>query len=184
VPTVAAGIPVPHLLAIELAPGNVRICKVSAPNGAPLSQVLNEARTGGSFPSGCVSSFGMLDGRITAIDGVAPDGEDEAWLVRLDRGSQVPAGEQPVRFGETISLRLGALPSTVAAVITREGPAGPSGATGPRGKRGAKREPGQKGRGRCRAKRRRLGKRRVHCATGHRHHRHQRSNTLPVPTNP
>jgi hypothetical protein len=184
VPAVATGTPVPHLLAIELAPGNVRICKVTAPDGAPLSQVLNEARTGGAVPAGCVSSFGMLDGRIAAIDGVAPAGEDEAWLLRLDHGSQVIAGEQPVRFGETISLRIGASPSTVAAVTTREGPAGPSGAPGPRGKRGAQHRAGHKGRGRCRAQRRRSGKRRAHCATGHRPRRHERSNTLPIPTNP
>ncbi len=181
---VALGTPVPHLLAIELAPGNVRICKVTAPDGAPLSQVLSEARAGGSSPAGCVSSFGMLDGRITALDGVVPDGEDEAWLLRLDRGSQVPAGEQPVRFGETISLHIGALSSTAAAVTTGKGPVGSPGATGPRGKRGVKRGPGHKGRARCRAHRRRSGKRRAHCPAGHRHRRHDRSNTLPVPTNP
>jgi hypothetical protein len=181
---VAAGTPVPHLLAIELAPGNVRICKVTAPEGAQLSQVLNEARAGGSFPAGCVTSFSMLDGRIVSIDGVAAAGEDEAWLLRLDRGSQVLAGEQPVRFGETISLRLGAPPASGAAVATREGPVGPAGATGPASKRGAKGGPGRKGRVRCRAHRRRSGKRRAHCATGHRHRRPDRSNTLPVPTNP
>ncbi len=184
VPMVAAGTPVPHLLAIELAPGNVRMCKVTAPEGAQLSQVLNEARAGGSFPAGCVTSFSMLDGHLTSIDGIAPAGEDEAWLLRLDRGSQVLAGEQPVSFGETISLRLGAAPSSGAALATREGPVGPAGATGPAGKRGAEGRPARKGGTRCRAHRRRSGKRRARCAAGHRHHRHDRSNTLPVPTNP
>jgi hypothetical protein len=183
-PAVAPGTPVPHLLAIELAPGNVRICKVTAPDGAPLSQVLNEARTGGSFPAGCVSSFAMLDGRITAIDGVAPAGEDEVWLLRLDRGGQVPAGEQPVRFGETISLRLGASSSSSTSLATREGPVGSPGAAGPRGKPGAKRGPGRKGRVRCRAHRRRSAKRHARCAAGHRHRRHDGSNTLRLPTNP
>jgi hypothetical protein len=181
---VAAGTPVPHLLAIELAPGNVRICKVTAPDGAPLSQVLDEAQAGGAFPAGCVSSFGMLAGRITAIDGVAPAGEGEAWLLRLDRGSLVIAGEQPVRFGETISLHIGTLPSTVAAVATREGPAGPPGPTGLRGRRGAQRRDGHRGRGRCRAQRHRSAKRHARCAAGHRHRRHGRSNTLRLPTNP
>lgn len=184
-PTVAAGTPVPHLLAIELAPGNVRMCKVTAPDGAPLSQVLNEARTGGSFPAGCVSSFGMLDGRITTIDGVAPAGEDEAWLLRLDRGGQVPAGEQPVRFGETISLRLGTPPAQGAALAAREGAAGPPGAIGPRGKSGAKKHrPGRRKGTRCRAHRRHSGKRRARCTAGHRHRRDGRSNTLRLPTNP
>jgi hypothetical protein len=181
---VAAGTPVPHLLAIELAPGNVRMCKVIAPDGAPLSQVLNEARTGGSFPAGCVSSFAMLAGRIVAIDGVAPAGEDEAWLLRLDRGGQVPAGEQPVRFGETISLRLGTPPAQGAVLPAREGPAGPPGAIGPRGKSGAKHRAGHRNRARCRAHRHHSGKRHARCAAGHRHRHHGRSNTLPVPTNP
>lgn len=184
VATVAAGTPVPHLLAIELAPGNVRICEVTAPEGAPLSQVLNEARTGGSFPGGCVTSFSMLDGRITAIDGVAPAGEDEAWLLRLDRGPQVAAGEQPVRFGDAISLRLGAAPSPGVASAPQNAPVGPTGVTGPRGKRGAKGRPGRNGRRGCRAHRHRSGKRRARCRAGHRHRRLNRSNTLPVPMNP
>jgi hypothetical protein len=184
-PLVAPGTPVPHVLAIELAPGNVRICKVTAPEGAPLSQVLNEAQAGGSFPAGCVTSFAMLDGRIVAIDGVAPAGEDEAWLVRLDRGGQAPAGEQPVRFGETISLRLGTAPSSPGAASSASvGPGGPSGATGPRGKRGARGGPDHRGKARCRAHRRRSGKGRAHCAAGHRRRRHDRSNTLRLPTNP
>lgn len=183
-PAVAPGTPVPHLLAIELAPGNVRICKVTAPDGAPLSQVLSEARAGGSFPAGCVTSFGMLGGRITAIDGVAPAGEDEAWLLRLDRGSQVLAGEQPVRFGETISLRLGTPPAQGAPPAAPVGPASPPGAIGPRGKSGAKHRAGHRPRARCRTHRRPSGTRHARCPAGHRHRRHDSSNTLPVPTNP
>jgi hypothetical protein len=132
-----------------------------------------------------VSSFAMLDGRVVAIDGVAPAGEDEAWLLRLDRAGQVPAGEQPVRFGETISLRLGTPPAQGAALPAREGAAGPPGAIGPRGKSGAKKHRvGHGNRPRCRTHRHRSGKRRARCAAGHRHRRHERSNTLLLPTNP
>jgi hypothetical protein len=182
VPSIAAGTPVPHLLAIELAPGNVRICKVTAPEGAQLSQVLNEARTGGSVPTGCVTSFSMLDGHVTAIDGVAPAGEDEAWLLRLDRGSQVAAGEQPVRFGEVVSLRLGAAPlSADAGTGSRQAPAG---APGPQGERGPKGRPARKHRHGCRARRRHSNGHRARCGAGHRHRRINHSNTLPGPTNP
>jgi hypothetical protein len=181
VPAVAAGTPVPHVLAIELAPGNVRICKVTAPQGAKLSDVLAEARSGASYPAGCVTSFGLLDGRLTALDGVAPAGEDEAWLLRLDRGPQVRAGEQPVHFGEVISLRLGTPPGPDAS---NQGPAGAVGAPGPSGKPGAKGRPGRHARGRCRARRRHSNKRRGHCGGGHRHRPLHRSNTLPGPTNP
>jgi hypothetical protein len=182
VPAVATGTPVPHLLAIELAPGNVRICEVVAPEGAQLSQVLAAARLGGAFPAGCVTSFSMLDHRITAIDGVTPAGADEAWLLRLDRGSQVIAEEQPVRFGEVVSLRLGAAPpSSAAAAGSREAPVG---VPGPQGKRGPKGKPARKRRHGCRAHRRHSAKRRARCADRHRHHRHDRSNTLRSPTNP
>jgi hypothetical protein len=183
-PSVAAGTPVPHLLAIELAPGNVRICKVNAPNGAPLSQVLNEAGSGNSFPAGCVTSFSMAAGRVVSIDGVAPAGEDEAWLLRLDRGSQLPAGEQPVRFGEAISLSLGVPPSIGSVSAPQEAPAGSAGTSGPRGANGPEGVPGRRGRASCRARRRRSGKRRSRCASRRRGHRPNRSNTLPVPTNP
>ncbi len=172
VPNVAAGTPVPHVLAIELAPGNVRMCKVTAPQGAKLTDVLNEARSGGSYPAGCVTSFGLLDGQLTAIDGVFPAGQDEAWLLRLDRGPQTVAAEQPVRFGETVSLSLGKQPAggqDQAGPAGQGGPAGKAGDPGPRGKNGAKGRPGRKGRIVCRAHRRRSGKHHRRCAIKHRH---------------
>jgi hypothetical protein len=169
VPSVAGGTPVPHLLAIELAPGNVRMCEVTAPEGAQLSQVLNEARVGGSFPAGCVTSFSMLGGRITSIDGVAPAGEDEAWLLRLDRGSEVSAGEQPVRFGEVISLRLGKNPGS------GQGLTGPSGQAGKAGDPGVRGKPGRNAGLACRARRHHSGKHRRRCTVKHRHRRHRAS---------
>jgi hypothetical protein len=168
VPVVSTGTPVPHLLAIELAPGNVRICKVAAPEGAPLSQVLSEAKAGGSFPAGCVTSLSMLDGRLTSLDGVPPAGEDEAWLLRLDRHAEEIAGEQPVGFGETIALRIGKRPAVgrdQAAVPGQDGPAGKTGDPGPRGKHGEK---GRRGIA-CGAHRHRSDRRLRHCAVRHRH---------------
>ena len=122
VPAVAAGTPVPHVLAIELAPGNVRLCRVSAPVGAPLAEVLEAARTD-SQPTGCVASFSASEGEVTEVDGVSPEGADEAWLARLDRGAAAPAGEQAVGFGDAISLRRGPRPPAGAAGAS----AGPSG---------------------------------------------------------
>jgi hypothetical protein len=163
-PTVGAGTPVPHLLAIELAPGNVRMCKVTAAAGASLAQVLAAAE-GSSRPQGCVTSFGLAGGEVAAIDGVFPEGQDEAWLLRLDRGPQSVAGEQPVGFGDVVSLRLGARPSqsgTAAAPSPgKAGPAGPQGWRGPRGLRG---RPGRNAGISCRAHgHRRSGKARVRC---------------------
>jgi hypothetical protein len=170
-PTVAAGTPVPHVLAIELAPGNVRMCKVTAPAGASLAEVLAAAKAG-AHPSGCVTSFATAGGTIASLDGVAPEGEDEAWLLRLDRHAEVVAGEQPVGFGETIALRVGKRPTGgqgQAVPGVQSGPAGKAGDPGPRGKQGAKGRPGRRGRSACRAHRRHSAKHRRRCAIKHRH---------------
>lgn len=170
-PTPAPGTQVPHLLAIELAPGNVRMCKVTAAAGAPAAAVLAAAEES-SHPAGCVTSFELAGGRLRSLDGVAPENADEAWMLRLDRGAAAIAGEQPVGFGDVVSLRLGDVP---AAGGGKEGPAGPTGptgsagaagvagATGPRGRRGPKGAPGRNSAIGCRAKRHRRGGRRVRC---------------------
>jgi hypothetical protein len=183
---VAAGTPVPHLLVIELAPGNVRICKVTAPEGAPLSQLLAAAKTGAE-PAGCVTSFSLAGGLVTSIDGVAAANQDEAWLLRLDRGSETLAGEQPVGFGAVIALRLGTTPSSLRGPSGPTGPGGAAGGAGDpglHGKRGARGKPGRRARLACRSRRQRSGRRRLRCAVRDRHRRLNHSNTLPVPTNP
>ncbi len=187
-PTVPPGTQVPHLLALELAPGNVRMCEVTAAVGAPLAAVLDAAKAG-AVPANCITSFSLSDGQIVSIDGVTPANQDEAWLARLDRGAETLAGEQPVGFGETISLRLGTAPSSL------QGPAGPGGSTGPSGvpgrtgvagPRGRRGRHGRGARAACRSHRHRhrAHRRRAHCAAGHRHRRLNHSNTLPVQMNP
>jgi hypothetical protein len=166
-PAVAAGTPVPHLLAIELAPGNVRLCKLTAPAGAPLVQVLNAAKAS-SHPAGCVTSLAVAGGQVASIDGVSPAGVDEAWLARLDHGSQALAAEQPVGFGDLISLRLGTRPGGSHGVPGPAGDAGKAGAPGARGKRGSKGRPGRNASISCKSRHRRSGKRRVHCTVTHR----------------
>lgn len=144
VPTVADGTPVPHLLAVELAPGNVRMCKVTAPAGAALPVVLEAAKTTG-YPAGCIGSYAVEGGEVTAIDGVKPESEDEAWLLRLDRKAEVAAGEQPVGFGDLVALRLGAVPGSGGGGQGPAGPAGPKGGAGPKGDAGATGAPGPQG---------------------------------------
>lgn len=192
-PSVDAGTPVPHLLAIELAPGNVRMCKVTAPVGASLAEVLAAAEDA-SYPAGCVTSFELTGGHLQSLDGVAPENADEAWMLRLDRGAVAIAGEQPVGFGDVVSLRLGDVASGGGSgpqgpagpagptgpggqtgssgvagsngVVGATGPAGPAGPAGPRGQRGERGPKGAPGRNAaigCRAKRHRRGGRRVRC---------------------
>jgi hypothetical protein len=164
VPTVADGTPVPHLLAIELAPGNVRMCKVIAPAGAPLTQLLAAAQAG-SHPAGCVTSFAADGGEVTSIDGVVAEGADEAWLLRLDSGAQAVAGEQPVGFGDVVSLRIGARLGDAEAVAGPPGEPGLIGPQGWRGRRGPRGRPGRNAGIACRAHgKSRAGKpRRVRC---------------------
>lgn len=171
-PAVAPGTPVPHLLAIELAPGKVEMCKVTAPVGAPLTELLAAAEAG-SQPSGCVTSFAVAEGRVEAINGVEAESAGEAWLLRLDRGAAAVAGEQPVGFGDLVALRVGAAPSGAgggtAGPAGQAGAAGPAGATGSsgapgrHGKRGPRGRPGRNAEFRCKAKKGRAGKQRLRC---------------------
>ncbi|HEX5713937.1 MAG TPA: hypothetical protein VFX85_11540 [Solirubrobacterales bacterium] len=137
-PVVAAGTPVPHTIAIGHGSGNVRLCKAFAPAGATLPEVLAAAEAASS-PSGCVRSHEVEGGEVVAINGIAPENADQAWLLRLDRGAEAVAGEQVVGFGDLVALRLGASPST------QQGPAGPEGAPGQPGAPGPEGAPGQPG---------------------------------------
>jgi len=161
-PAVAAGTPVAHVLAIELAPGNVRVCKVTAPAGAPLTTVLAAAQAS-AHPADCVNSVTVADGVVTAIDGFAPEGADQAWLARLDRGAEAAAGQQPVGFGDLIALRIGVAPGSGQGPAGEKGGPGPRGAKGKRGHRGARGRTGRNATIACTAKRRKHGKRIVRC---------------------
>jgi hypothetical protein len=178
---VAPGTPVPHLLAIELAPGNVRMCKVTAAAGASLVEVLTTAEDT-SYPEDCVTSFELAGGHLRSLDGVEPENADEVWMLRLDRGAAAVAEEQPVGFGDVVSLRLGDVSSGdggggqgptgpagtpgasgATGPAGPVGPAGPAGTRGPRGERGPKGAPGRNAGIGCHAKRRRHGGRRIRC---------------------
>lgn len=184
-PAVTTETPVPHLLAIELAPGNVRMCKVTATAGAPLTQVLAAAKAG-SHPAGCVSSFSVSGGQVDSINGVSPEGQDEAWLLRLDRGSAAAAADQPVGFGDAISLRLGPSPAAAAGPQGAAGPSGLAGAPGPPGAAGKPGRRGPQGRAgrhtarRCRGRRGKSATRRNRCTP--RHARGHRSRQRRSPT--
>ena len=171
VPGVASGTPVPHALAIAFGPGNVRMCKVTAPVGATVAAVLNAAKAS-SYPPGCIDSLGVSGGAVTAIDGYSPASDDEAWLAQLDRGAPAVAGPQPVGFGDVVSLWVGTEPTSGGGPPGPAGPtgvAGKAGAAGAKGKRGAKGERGPRGRpGRnasitCKVKRGGNGKHRLKC---------------------
>jgi hypothetical protein len=143
VPAVPSGTPTPHVLAIELAPGAVRLCTVTVPVGATLLELLAAAKAGGQ-PAGCVSSFSASEGVVAEIDGISPPGTGETWLARLDRGATSPAAAQTIGFGDLVSLRVGPTPATPAPPTTPGTPPTASGPTGPAGPEG---KPGRVGRG-------------------------------------
>ena len=195
-PAVAAGTPVPHVIAIGHGSGNVRLCKAFAPAGAALPEVLAAAQAASS-PSGCVSSFEVSDGRVVAINGIAADNAEEAWLLRLDRGAETVAGEQPVGFGDVVALRLGVNPSTQqgpvgpagpsgtpgqtgapgaagqggpAGAAGKQGKAGKAGPRGPKGERGPRGRPGRNAELACKQRRRHGGKPAVRCTVKPKRH--------------
>jgi hypothetical protein len=143
-PAVADGTPVRHLVAIRLGGENVRMCEVTAPVGASVQALLEAGQTN-AVPAGCISSVQFSAGNVAALDGVAPEGADEAWLARLDRGAAAIAGPQTVGFGDAVALWIG---SSASAAGSTPGPAGPTGATGPagpQGKEGTAGKPGKRG---------------------------------------
>jgi hypothetical protein len=145
-PTVADGTTVSHLLALEGASGTVSMCDVEGASGESLRQLLTEAqaRTFPSYPEGCVRSVSYEGGKLASLNGQAPEDADQSWVLRLDRGAEAVAAEQPVPFGAVVSLRVGATPAAAGSgtqgpegTTGPAGPAGPSGATGATGPTGA-----------------------------------------------
>ncbi|HYJ22741.1 MAG TPA: hypothetical protein VEW07_12055 [Solirubrobacterales bacterium] len=195
-PVVSTGTPVPHVLAIGHGQGNVRICKAFAPAGATLPEVLAAAQTASS-PAGCVSSFEVEAGKVVAINGISAENQDQAWLLRLDRGAEAIAGEQPVGFGDLVALRLGVNPGTqqgppgtpgqpgapgspgttgssgakgsagTPGAAGAPGRAGKTGARGPQGERGPQGRPGRNAELSCKVRRRGGDKPAVHCTVKH-----------------
>jgi hypothetical protein len=161
-PSVPDGTPVRHLVAIRLSGENVRMCQVTAPVGASLQALLEAGRTNAT-PAGCISSVEFSGGNVAALDGVSPEGGDEAWLARIDRGGAGIAGTQTVGFGDAVSLWIG---STAAgggnAPAGPAGPAGATGAPGPQGKEGKEGKAGKPGKRGKRGKRGPAGKKKAH----------------------
>ncbi len=141
-PTVAAGTPVPHTIAVSLGPEDVRICRAVAPVGATLEQLLVAQES--ALPAPCVGSFSFEGDELVSLDGRAAANADDAWLVRLDRGRQEVAAGQTIGFGDLVSLRLGQAPVGPGSG-GQQGDPGPKGDPGSKGDPGAPGEPGPQG---------------------------------------
>jgi hypothetical protein len=167
VPAVAAGTPTPHVLAVELAAGNVRLCNVTVPVGATLTALLDAAVTS-SQPAGCIGSYSLDGGAVAEVDGISAPGAGESWLVRRDRGAAAVAASQPVGLGDVVSLWVGPTPPTPPAGsgLGTVGAAGQPGPVGPTGRRGPRGKPGRNAEISCRVHRR-AGRSKVRCGVKH-----------------
>ena len=88
----------PHLLAIELAPGNVRMCKVTAPAGAPLSQVLARGRGRRSSARGLRDLVRHAGGRLSLARRRLRPPRRRGVAAAARPWRRDTRGEQPVRL--------------------------------------------------------------------------------------
>jgi hypothetical protein len=101
-PSVAAGTPVPMTLVIdsggEVTGGSsIRMCKVIAPLGTTVAQLLEDAEEASS-PSYCLSDLALDGGRIARLNGVSAAPGKSAWEIRRE------GGEPETDTGGTLGL--------------------------------------------------------------------------------
>jgi hypothetical protein len=121
-PAVAAGAPVPMTLVIDSAGhvtggSSIRMCKVFAPIGATVAQMLSAA-IDASLPSYCLSDVSFQDGRITRVNGVGSEPGKSAWEISREGGSDELEANGTVGLGALVQLQLvsnGEAPGTSAS---------------------------------------------------------------------
>jgi hypothetical protein len=109
-PTVAASTPVPMTLVIDsgghvTGGSSIRMCKVTAPLGATVAQVLQDANDASS-PSYCVSDLSLNGGRIARLNGVAGEPGRAAWEVRREGAPAEADTGGAVGLGALVQVRL------------------------------------------------------------------------------
>jgi len=119
-PTVALGTPVPMTLVID-AGGHVsggstiRMCKVIAPAGATVAQML-QAADNASSPAYCVSDLSLDGGRIARLNGVWSEPGKTTWEVRREGGAAEDETGETLGLGALVQVQL--VPSDQAPPIT------------------------------------------------------------------
>lgn len=106
VPTVPAGTTVPLTLLVDTGYGTPSLCRVSAPTGSTVVEVLEAAETGGEgkYPP-CVSGLQTnSEGVVTVLNGL-PNDATHYWVVTSSQTYEAPPGEQEVTLGDFVRLR-------------------------------------------------------------------------------
>ncbi|HVX34248.1 MAG TPA: prenyltransferase/squalene oxidase repeat-containing protein, partial [Solirubrobacterales bacterium] len=119
-PEIPAGTPVPLTLLVDNGFGNPRLCRVVAPTGSTIVEVLEAAKEEASAAElPCVSSVSVNgEGVVTALNGVA-DSAGHQWVVSSAHAFEAPPGDQEVEAGDFIKLRFpktGGLEATSGAL--------------------------------------------------------------------
>jgi hypothetical protein len=137
-PTVAPDTPVPMTLVIDSGShvsggSSIRMCKVTAPNGATVAQMLEDADRA-SAPSYCVSDLSLDGGEIARLNGVAPE-TGQSWEVRREGGAAEAGTDGTLGLGALVQVQLVASgegsassPPASVAVSTTTTPVSPSSA--------------------------------------------------------
>lgn len=127
-PEIPTGTSVPLTLLIDSGFGNPRLCRIVAPTGSTVTEVLEAAQTEASAAElPCVSSVSVNgEGVVTAINGTS-NSAGHQWLVSSAAAFESPPGEQEVEAGDFVKLRFpaaGGLEATSAALEFGEGAEG------------------------------------------------------------
>lgn len=104
-PVVPPGTLVPLAIVIDNGTGTLQLCKITAPTGITVAQVLDAGKTA-SYPAGCISELTSSGNAITSINGFRGNGSGNGWKVSIDRSAEANPGATTVKLGDTIQLRL------------------------------------------------------------------------------
>jgi hypothetical protein len=123
-PEIPAGTPVPLTLLVDSGYGNPRLCRIVAPTGSTIVEVLEAAETEASAAElPCVSGVSVNgQGVVTALNGVA-DSAGHEWVASSSQAFESPPGAQEVEAGDFVRLRFpktGGLEATSASLSLGE----------------------------------------------------------------
>ncbi len=109
-PTVAVGTPVPMTLVIDsgghvTGGSSTRMCKVTAPLGATVAQVLQDANNASS-PSYCVSDLSLDGEKIARVNGVDGEPGRAIWEVQREGGPTEVDTDGVLGLGALVQVRL------------------------------------------------------------------------------
>jgi hypothetical protein len=127
-PTVPGGTVVPLTLSVDSGYGDPSLCRVFAPTGSTVVEVLEAAETeaeGKYLP--CVSGLTTnSEGVVTMLNGISNTATTH-WVVSSSAAYEEPPAEQQVALGDFISLRFprsGGLEATASSIDLGQEPEG------------------------------------------------------------